>query len=100
MVELLLAELRSQGYVTVAEAKIERPNQLGGTVLRDALPIYRHALRVGEAIDLKWDQVDFDAAKLYVCRLKNGDDSVQFWRQRNSSTSSDAATKNRLRLLF
>lgn len=82
-VKLPNSELRSREYVTVDEAKamIDAAKSVGRHGLRDSLLIlmmYRHALRVGEAIDLKWDQVDFDAAKLYVCRLKNGDDSVHF----------------------
>jgi type 1 fimbriae regulatory protein FimB/type 1 fimbriae regulatory protein FimE len=39
---------------------------------------YRHALRVGEVVDLKWDQVDLNSAKVHVNRLKNGDPSVHF----------------------
>ena len=39
---------------------------------------YRHALRVGEVVDLKWDQVDLNRAKLHVNRLKNGDSSTHF----------------------
>ena len=48
--------------------------------LRDELIIlmaYKHALRVSELVELKWDQVDFKNAILHVNRLKNGDDSVQ-----------------------
>lgn len=48
---------------------------------RDALLIlmmYRHALRVGETIDLQWSQVYLSSAKLHVNRLKNGDSSVHF----------------------
>jgi type 1 fimbriae regulatory protein FimB/type 1 fimbriae regulatory protein FimE len=40
--------------------------------------MYRHGLRVGEAVDLKWDQVDLQTGKLHVNRLKNGDASVHF----------------------
>ncbi len=40
--------------------------------------MYRHGLRVGEAVDLKWDQVDLRTGKLHVNRLKNGDASVHF----------------------
>lgn len=39
---------------------------------------YRHALRVSELCDLKWDQVHFSDDKLYVARLKNGDPSVHY----------------------
>jgi type 1 fimbriae regulatory protein FimE len=36
------------------------------------LLMYRHGLRVSEAITLRWDQVDLKAGHLYVQRLKNG----------------------------
>ncbi|RTL35107.1 MAG: integrase [Candidatus Melainabacteria bacterium] len=39
---------------------------------------YRHALRVSELTDMKWEQVDFTSAKLHVNRVKNGDASVHF----------------------
>ncbi len=48
--------------------------------LRDKLIItmmYRHGLRVTELIDLKWEQVNFTAARLYVNRAKNGEPSKQ-----------------------
>ena len=46
---------------------------------RDAtliLIMTRHGLRVTEAIDLKWDQVDWPKSHLHVQRLKCGVDSV------------------------
>ena len=36
------------------------------------LVAYRHGLRVGELVSLRWDQVDFTEAVLRVTRLKNG----------------------------
>ena len=42
---------------------------------RDATMIlvaYRHGLRVSELTDLRWDQVDFDHARLHVRRVKQG----------------------------
>jgi integrase len=33
---------------------------------------FRHGLRAGEVVDLRWEQVDFKAAILHVQRLKNG----------------------------
>src|SRR5262245_23146078 len=46
---------------------------------RDAaliLVMARHGLRVTEAVDLQWDQVDFNKGHLHVKRLKGGIDSV------------------------
>jgi len=40
------------------------------------LALYRHGLRVSEAIDLKWDQVDFKQAEMHVRRLKGGTPGV------------------------
>jgi len=76
-------EKRSREYLTVAEVNqlIESAKELGRHGARDALLIlmtYRHGFRVSEVIDLKWDQVDLDHAKLHVNRLKNGDPSVHF----------------------
>jgi integrase len=46
---------------------------------RDALMVllaFRHGLRAGEVVDLRWDQVDFKTASLHVRRLKNGTPST------------------------
>lgn len=77
------ADVRSREYLTPAEAKSlrEAAKRLGRHGFRDWLLImmaYRHGLRVGELVALKWDQVEFKTAKLHVNRLKNGDDSVHF----------------------
>lgn len=72
---------RSREYLTPQEVKrlIAAAKETSRYASRDALLIlmtYRHALRVSEVIDLKWDQVDLDRARLHVNRLKNGDPSV------------------------
>jgi type 1 fimbriae regulatory protein FimB len=36
------------------------------------LMMYRHGLRVSEAIDLRRDEIDLDRSRLWVRRLKNG----------------------------
>jgi integrase len=46
---------------------------------RDATMIllaFRHGLRVAELCDLRWDQVEFNAAVLHVRRVKNGTPST------------------------
>lgn len=40
------------------------------------LVAYRHGLRVSELINTTWSQIDLDAARLTVRRLKNGEPSV------------------------
>ncbi|MBU6455307.1 MAG: tyrosine-type recombinase/integrase [Cyanobacteria bacterium REEB67] len=76
-------ESRSREYLTVDEVNlmIEAAKNIGRHGPRDALLIlmtYRHALRVSEAIDLKWDQADLAQGKLHVNRLKNGEPSVHY----------------------
>ena len=74
------AELRSREYLT--EAEIEKLLKAAGTNRwghRDATMIlvaYRHGLRVAELIDLRWDQVEFENARLHVRRAKNGTPGV------------------------
>jgi len=74
---------RSREYLTPKEVRllIDTARENGRYGLRDGLLIlmcYRHAFRVGEIVDLKWEQVDLDDAKLHVNRLKNGDSSVHY----------------------
>src|SRR5262249_56212646 len=67
-------ERRGEEVKVVVEAA--RANRHG---LRDATMIlvaFRHGLRAAEVCDLRWDQVDFDAAILHVRRVKNGTPST------------------------
>lgn len=74
------AALRTREYLTDAEVEklliAARKNRWGH---RDAIMIlvtYRHGLRVSELIDLRWEQVDFQAAALHVRRVKQGTPST------------------------
>ena len=69
--------LRSREYLTEDEVSdlIKAARSFGRNRLRDATLIlvsYRHGLRVSEATDLRWEQVDFKHAVLHVRRIKNG----------------------------
>jgi type 1 fimbriae regulatory protein FimB/type 1 fimbriae regulatory protein FimE len=71
------AALRSREYLTPHEIvalqkaarKAGRQGQRDETLI---LIAFRHALRVGELVALKWDQVDLKIGLLHVKRLKNG----------------------------
>jgi integrase len=45
---------------------------------------YRHGLRVGELVTLRWDQIDLEQGLLHVSRLKNGVPSTHPLRARRS----------------
>jgi integrase len=72
--------LRTREYLTEAEverlmeaAKRNRWGQRDATMI---LVGYRHGLRVSELVDLRWDQVEFATAALYVRRVKQGTPST------------------------
>jgi type 1 fimbriae regulatory protein FimB/type 1 fimbriae regulatory protein FimE len=76
-------DVRSREYLTPEEAKKlrEAARNIGRHGFRDWVLImmaYRHGLRVGEIVALRWEQVEFKTAKLHVNRLKNGDPSVHW----------------------
>lgn len=82
-VKLPNLEKRSREYLTVSEVNklIKTAKTLGRHGERDSLIIlimYRHALRVGELVDLHWDQLDLNRGRMHVNRLKNGDPSVHY----------------------
>jgi len=71
------ASVRSREYLTEDEVKLLRnaARGAGRYGLRDGTLIlvsYRHGLRVSEATDLRWDQIDLKHQLLHVHRLKNG----------------------------
>ena len=65
-------------YLTEGElVKLTKAARKGRYGQRDAtliLLMARHGLRVTEAVDLRWDQVDFSKGHLHVKRLKGGID--------------------------
>ena len=74
-------ERRAREHLTPAE--VERLMAAAGRIGRHGhrdvtiiLIAYRHALRVGELVALRWDQIDFDQGLLHVNRLKNGSPST------------------------
>ena len=74
------AELRHREYLTEPEIekliKATGANRWGHRDATMLLVAYRHGLRVAELIDLRWDQVEFENARLHVRRAKNGTPSV------------------------
>ena len=76
-------DVRSREYLTREEvdALMSAAGKVGRHQLRDRILIlmtYRHGLRVSEAVDLKWDQIDLKAGRIHVNRLKNGNAATHF----------------------
>ena len=70
-------ELRPREFLTEDEVDTlqKEARKRGRYGVRDAVMIllaYRHALRVSELCALRWAQIDFDAAMIYLMRSKNG----------------------------
>jgi len=70
-------ELRTREYLTPAEVArlIAAAGASGRYQGRDQtllMLMYRHGLRVTEAVSLRWEQADLKAGLLHVTRLKNG----------------------------
>ena len=70
------AEYRSREHLT--EREVERlieaakANRYGNRNSTMVLLAYRHGLRASELVDLRWEQVDLNAALLHVRRVKQG----------------------------
>jgi integrase len=80
------AERRPREYLTaqeVARLLAAARDRGGRSGHRDATLIllsYRHGLRAGELVSLRWDQLDFHQGLFHVRRLKNGRPSVHILR--------------------
>ena len=70
------AEYRQREYLT--EGEIDKLLTTAGNSrnpVRDRLLVlvaFRHALRVSELVDLRWQQIDLNAATVHIRRAKNG----------------------------
>ena len=77
------ADVRSREHLLPdeVEALMKAAGRVGRHQHRDKtliLTMYRHGLRVSEATDLKWDQIDLKSGRIHVNRLKNGNPSVHY----------------------
>lgn len=77
------SERRSREYLTPSEVDLltQAAGKVGRHRHRDKtliLMMFRHGLRVTEAVDLKWDQVELDSARIHVNRIKNGNSSIHY----------------------
>ena len=70
------ADYRQRENLTEAEiAKLLEATCNNRNPSRDRLLIlmaFRHALRVSELVDLRWQQIDLDTATVHIRRAKNG----------------------------
>jgi type 1 fimbriae regulatory protein FimE len=71
---------RTREYLTAAEVeRLLKAADQGRYGPRDrtlVLIMYRHGLRVGELVALRWEQLDLKAGLFHVARLKNGVRSI------------------------
>jgi len=74
------AEVRAREYLTDGEiARLITAAGKNRYGHRDAIMVlvaYRHGLRAGELITLRWDAIDFAHGRLHVSRLKGSSESV------------------------
>jgi type 1 fimbriae regulatory protein FimB/type 1 fimbriae regulatory protein FimE len=74
------AEVRAREYLT--DGEIARlittagKNRYGHRDAAMVLVAYRHGLRAGELVTLRWDAIDFAHGRLHVSRLKGSSESV------------------------
>ena len=76
-------DVRSREFLTLdeVEALMNAAGKIGRHPHRDRtliLTMFRHGLRVSEAVNLKWDQVDFKVSSIHINRLKNGKPATHY----------------------
>ena len=62
------------------------------------LIIYRHGLRVSEACDLRWDDIDLAARTIVIRRLKGSSDSTHYLERDELGGPPSVAAQQCLRL--
>jgi integrase len=77
------SDVRSREYLTQdeVEALMKAAGNTGRHRHRDQtliLMMFRHGLRVSEAVDLRWDQINFKAGSIHINRLKNGKPATHY----------------------
>ena len=77
------ADVRSREHLLSdeVEALMKSAGNVGRHRHRDKtliLTMYRHGLRVTEAVNLQWDQIDLKGGRIHINRLKNGIPSTHF----------------------
>src|SRR5215472_3108322 len=74
------ADVRAREYLTDSEVNrliaAAGKNRYGHRDATMVLVAYRHGLRVGELVTLRWDTIDFAHGRLHVRRRKGGSESV------------------------
>jgi integrase len=74
------AEIRAREYLTDGEVArligVAARNRYGHRDATMVLVAYRHGLRAGELVTLRWDAIDFAHGRLHVSRLKGSSESV------------------------
>jgi len=75
-------EVRSREYLRPDEVDrlLDAAKSQGRHSHRDwmlILMMYRHGLRVSEAVSLRWSDIDWDTAHIYIKRKKRGNPSTQ-----------------------
>jgi type 1 fimbriae regulatory protein FimB/type 1 fimbriae regulatory protein FimE len=75
------ASRRTREYLTPQEvdrviAAARKMGRHGGRNTALMLLMYRHGLRVAEAVALRWEVIDMQAGTIHVCRVKQGNPAV------------------------
>ena len=88
------AEYRVREHLTATEIEallgVLRANRHGQRDALIGLMIYRHGLRVSEACDLRWDDIDLATRTIRIRRLKGSSDSTHYL-ERDELTSAASA---------